>query len=419
MNCLELSHHIISEVLINSKTFAFITKKLKNRKDVDSVLRADANSISGSALRHYLVFKPIIEKAYPLLPEEQFISALIHLTNMIFTHTVSKTETIDFCIESFNKVNLDFDYKLFDELNASNLIDPSLEKDSAEYLSYRFNIPLWLSKMWLKHYKAKLTYLIMRGISNKMSIYVQNIEDSEPNYDEFIAKYGDFEKTEFGNLLKYVGKIPLVKTQAFQDRTVFSTRPGIAEAFNKIDIDPARGIAVYQGSNYQYYLDFVSKFSSRISFDLLCADGATYYDAKRTLYNYKLRQVRLYESNSSIMNLCISEKVHTFFLFPKCSEFTLLRTTPDYGIHFSREQLDQLLVEQKTELEEASKIVEDNGYLFYGVPTISKKESEIMIRNFLKEHHNFNLVEEKQYFPFDKYDSTFYYAILQKVGNDD
>lgn len=419
MNCILLSQHILTEVIDNAKTFASVSKNIKDMKGVESNMRSDACMISGCALRHFNVFKNIIDKAYPELGSEQTNALMIHLANIIFTHTVAKVETIDYCTDVFNKVNITFDYKLFEELTPSNLIDESLDKESAEYFSLRYNVPLWLAKMWLRHYKEKLTYLILKGIHSKMDVYVESIEDSELDVDQFIAKYGDFEKSKFDNLLKYVGKNPLVKSAPFLDKVVFSIRPAVKELMDKVDIDPIRGIAVFQGTNNQYYLDLVSKFSSRVSFDLLCTQGKTYFDTKKTLNNYKLKQVRLYETSADIMNLCISSKVHTFFVFPKCSEFSLLRTTPDYALHFQQENLDALLAEQKLELDKASEIIEDNGYLVYGIPTISKKESHSLINTFLSEHHDFKLIEERQYFPFDKYDSCFYYAILYKGVIDD
>ena len=100
-------------------------------------------------------------------------------------------------------------------------------------------------------------------------------------------------------------------------------------------------------------------------------------------------------------------------------KFFLLRNTPDYFIHFDQNSLDGLIKDQQTAIEECSKFIEDGGYLVYYVATISEKESHGIIEKFLNEHSNFSLVSEKRIFPFSEYDSSGYYAILRKAGNND
>ena len=56
----------------------------------------------------------------------------------------------------------------------------------------------------------------------------------------------------------------------------------------------------------------------------------------------------------------------------------------------------------------------EGSKLVYIVNTLNKKESRGTISNFLKEHPNYEIIEEKQYFPFDEYDTALYYCILLK-----
>ena len=50
---------------------------------------------------------------------------------------------------------------------------------------------------------------------------------------------------------------------------------------------------------------------------------------------------------------------------------------------------------------------------------MNKKETVQIIDDFLKEKKEFKLLEQKQFLPFDKYDSTFFVAILRKEGSND
>ena len=49
------------------------------------------------------------------------------------------------------------------------------------------------------------------------------------------------------------------------------------------------------------------------------------------------------------------------------------------------------------------------------VPTLSRKESNNIIAKFLVDNKDFELIEERQFFPFEVYDSCLYSARLKKV----
>ena len=91
---------------------------------------------------------------------------------------------------------------------------------------------------------------------------------------------------------------------------------------------------------------------------------------------------------------------------------------PDYFLRFDIEKLDALIANQGKALNEASAQVEDGGYLLYLVDTISKKETSGIINEFVKEHPDFVLVRDKQYFPYKKYGGSYYFAVLKKGAND-
>ena len=104
---------------------------------------------------------------------------------------------------------------------------------------------------------------------------------------------------------------------------------------------------------------------------------------------------------------------------PDNSRLNLLQVLPDYFLRFDIAKLDELIANQIASLKEASHQVEDGGYLIYLVDTISKKENIGVINEFLKDHHEFTLVKDKLYFPYKKYGTSFYFAILKKEGNND
>ena len=61
-----------------------------------------------------------------------------------------------------------------------------------------------------------------------------------------------------------------------------------------------------------------------------------------------------------------------------------------------------------------AKHVEQGGRMIYCLPTISRKEGRRTVEAFLREHPEFTLDEQKQFFPFESLKVAFYYAVLYK-----
>ena len=114
------------------------------------------------------------------------------------------------------------------------------------------------------------------------------------------------------------------------------------------------------------------------------------------------------------MKATVNRKQDLAIVYPESSSFDLIRQYPDYLLHFEHDRIDNCLAKQKEALEGADAFLLENSKLVYMVNTLNKKETRGSVLNFLKEHPNYELVEEKQYLPFDDYDTALYYAILLK-----
>ena len=95
-----------------------------------------------------------------------------------------------------------------------------------------------------------------------------------------------------------------------------------------------------------------------------------------------------------------------------------LRIEPDYSIFFEQNSLDIFIKEELAGLENVIKHLNDKATLVYCVRTLGKKETSLLIEEFLKAHPEFELVKEKQFFPYEEENSILYYAILRKKAND-
>ena len=50
------------------------------------------------------------------------------------------------------------------------------------------------------------------------------------------------------------------------------------------------------------------------------------------------------------------------------------------------------------------------------IETANNKEGSLLISEFLDLHNDFKLVEQRQTLQFDRRDTSFYFAILRKIG---
>ncbi len=99
-----------------------------------------------------------------------------------------------------------------------------------------------------------------------------------------------------------------------------------------------------------------------------------------------------------------------------CSGLGVLRRKPDIKARITPQDLDSLQILQAELLEEAGKWVKIGGKLVYSTCTLNQKENERQVVQFLANHSEYLLVEEKTIFPQDFQTDGFYMALMQRRG---
>ena len=270
--------------------------------------------------------------------------------------------------------------------------------------------------MWLKHFKG-YTYKIVKTINRPSNHYA--IVDSSLDKEELLKSHPEFKLTPFEGLYLYEGSVAPKRHSLYKEGKAVSISPAEHYLLTVLDLDVLRKIAMYSETYNNIHLDLKALLSSRYQMDVISGSPESYYTVKKDIEKYRLKNVNLYEANHSSIITCLSEKVHTFFVLPANSNFAEFRKSPDYFNRIDVGELDGFIANQKKSLLDASDFVEDGGNLVYMVPTMNKKETAQIVDEFLKEKQSFTLVEQKQFLPFDKYDSSLFIAIFKKeVSND-
>ena len=404
----------LQKIVNDKKSFSSAVKEACKGK-VSEAARKDVTTVVGCALRHYLILEHRFLEV--LKDENQYVLPCILATsNTLFAKKVSDGETEKFLRESIEKEDtlnnvLDL-YHAFKD--GEPLINKDLDPNCLEFLSYRYNTPFWIVRMWRKHYGYKDMRRILMANSKHFNNYGR-INNEYIDEEKFERENKTFQKTQFDKFYLYTEKGKVKSSFQYLNKLVYVYPIVFDEIIKESDADSFRGIAAFANTPNALVSALSANLTSYFEMDFLIGKQQAYFETKQEKNLYNAKNVHLYEGPSSSGITCFSKKVHTFFVLPDSSKFFLLRNTPDYFIHFDQNSLDGLIQEQLQALEDSAEFVEDGGYLVYYVATNSEKENHGIIEKFLENHKEFSLQNEKRIFSFSEYDSTCYYAILRKA----
>jgi 16S rRNA (cytosine967-C5)-methyltransferase len=146
------------------------------------------------------------------------------------------------------------------------------------------------------------------------------------------------------------------------------------------------------------------------------------YDHKIELINENAKRQKLNIIKASKLDgLLLPEKyeegsIDRVLLDAPCSGFGVIKRKPDILHHKVQNDLDDIINIQEKLLESVSGLIKVNGVLVYSTCTINKKENEKQVEKFIKNHPEFEVVEEKLIMPFD-YNSDGFYICKMKKSN--
>ena len=419
MKVLNLTISVIKNIVNDNEDFYKVLRKTFDAKDITKEEKKTVTAFAGCILRHYLCFKDLLNRNFKDIDEDFKIVIMFMLANVSFLRRLSEDEWVSKLNTYIKENELDVDNDLIfnfikSKVDGNTLIDDTIEKTSHYYCSLRFNLPIFLTKMWSRTFSKKLTYKIAKSITKnpRQLVKVNTLKISNIDFENKFGK--DFIKSEYDGLYEYIGNEPLKRLPLYQNKKVFAISIGLNELINELDIDPIKSYALYSGFYNPLFLGLNVNSNNCIKVENLIEPKKDYHLFKNEMKQFGFINNSIIESNSNSMVASLSKKVDTFIVYPTNSSFEKLRLAPDYFLRFDASRLDELIKNQKEILNEAKNFVNDGGALIYLVNTISKKESVSIINEFLQNNDDFVLEKDKQYLPFEKEETILYYAILRK-----
>lgn len=414
-----LARDILHKIINENTPFSLALKQAFKKNEVSKEDKANISAMVGCVLRHYLVLSSVISKQYPNLDSVGVIALMIALSNALF---IKKLDQED-CNKEVQQYLKDEDVKVQDfiepYLAEKKLVPENIEVGSFEFLSYRYNTPVDIIKMWSKQFGHIAVSKALKA-NSKPAPVVLRIDNKKIEDEEFFNKYPEFERIEGVNgMALYKGEGKFKNHEASEKALATPYALAFKEMLDEGDVDLLRGLAIYTEYPNDLLIDLLSRKESISGVEFIAGNLATASNARNFLNKNQVRGVNVYEAQASAIITCLSKPVHTFVVMPDSSRFNLLQLLPDYFLRFDFNKLDELIANQKLALKEAAEQVEEDGYLLYLVDTLSKKESINIINEFLANNENFTLVRDKLYFPYKKYGGSYYFAALKKAKKND
>ena len=414
-----LARDILNRIINENTPFSLALKQAFKKNEVSKEDKANISAMVGCVLRHYLVLSNVISKQYPELESLGAIALMIAFSNALFIKKLDQEE----CNKEAQQYLKEEDVKAKDFiepfLEEKKLVPENIEVGSFEFLSYRYNTPTDIIKMWNKQFGHISCGKVLKANSKPAPVVVR-IDNKKIEDEDFFNKYPEFERIEGVNgvaLFKGEGKFK--NSEVNEKELAVPYALAFKEMLDEGDIDMLRGLAIYSEYPNDLLIDLVSRKEAITGVEFIAGNLSAATSTKNFIQKNQIKGINVYEASASAIITCLSKPVHAFVVMPDSSRLNLLQLLPDYFIRFNFEKLDELIANQKLALKEAAAQVEEDGYLLYLVDTLSKKETINIINEFLANNENFTLVRDKIYFPYKKYGGSYYFAALKKAKKND
>ncbi len=411
----DLAQKVLNDILVNDVQFNDALKKLFQADPAIRPLRGTVAGLVGCELRHHLLFTHLIDELkIEGLTEEEKMAIKLALADIYFFKRIPMEDIKSVLLAIIGEEKMAKLEPLFAKAETPNEFIPAeFPKTSNKYLSLRYNTPEWVLKIW-QHFGYGQTYRILKANARQNTSSVR-VRTSLVPVEEVLNGNPDFVKSPVEGILLYGGKTPLRKLDLYKQNAVFAERMATKAMLDEYKIEEPKEAFIYNANaDSSLFKEVIETYQNKIGLNLGCPNVDSYTDVTRMIKATGFKNINFFGAEPDSMEAAISRPQDLVIAAPNSSNFDLIRDYPDYLLHFKKEEMDALFAQEKAVLEGCSKFVAEKGILIYCVYTISKKEGNKTVNDFLANHKEFHLIKEVQNMPFEEKATALYYAVLVK-----
>ena len=409
----ELSLQVINDVLDNGTTFAEALRKIFQADASVRPLRGQVAGLAGCELRHQIYFDYMTKGLEGFDVEKRRLLSLA-LANAYFYRRFDVDESKKVLAEKLSPEEMEKVQYLFDlAATPENYVPTEVDRKSPLYLSLRFNVPEWAVKI-IAHFGGSAAYQSLRKFSRPASTTLR-VRTSALSLSSVFEK-PEFSSTPVNGIVFYKGNVPLRKLPEFQKGLLFAEKMLTKSILDAHPVSDPGQILLYNGNpDSSLEREIIESYGEHVGINIAVPNVDERVEVTRLIKDKGLHNVNFFSAPDPLnMEASISAPQQLVVASPNSTNFDLIPNSPDYLLHFDTQMMDAILDQEKKVLEGAAKYVAEGGTLLYVVYTISKKEGRLTISEFLKNHREFRLVEEKQHFPYEELETAAYVAELVK-----
>ncbi len=419
MNYLEAALEISRSVYRSHLSLASVGRNFFAQQQFTKEEQKQINGLISCEMHHHLAIIDTLARE-DITVDADLEPILWHLlANAACYHHFPQAEMLALAGELFTQKESAFPEAELRELlkridEPKDLIAPEYEEDSSEYLGLRYNTPLWLVKMWRKHLGSKVASKLLHANRRRMQQIVR-INPMQPKQKrEILAFDQDFIEGPADNTLIYRARANVKRHPLFLEKAIFQQRGAISHILSELDYTLLGNCLIYEERPQAVYLDVALYSLGKLKMDVAVSNERRRLDINKTSEAFGLKNVFAFVSRPESLITQIRDEYHLVIVMPSNSAFDLIRTVPDFFVHFEQSQLDHYLTLQNRALEECRHFLAPGGKMLYLINTVSQKEGHGIIVEFLKQHRDLHLIKERQFLPFDRFNTALYVAILER-----
>lgn len=409
---------VLKTILKEKEFFTLALKKNSNGIKKDELV--NVSSICGLFLRNYYYIETISDAVFGAKDEEPIIYIGLAYVNNTFKKIVDPVDTIKYLENKLALYQIKFEAdrkETFDRITKDRrgflkeLFSGKDKKLGFKFLSARNNLPERVIKTLSKQYDREISMSTINAMTKmpKQFGVVNSLLVSE-NIDEvmkdFVIKDGD--------LYEYPSTSSIRKNQHVRNGEILPLQVAEYELFKSLPKVEDGFVSYYFEDKEALYSLIAKKYLPNNKVSLLSPNQKSNQELFTKVASNKPENLDIYTTDESGIISHLSEKQDLIVFMPKSSNLELLRRTPEYGILFDTQTLDQIIENERHGLSDITQYLKEGGTLAYAVSTFNIKETLILAKNFLNSHPEFMLEKERIYFPFEKENSVFYYAIFKR-----
>lgn len=304
--------------------------------------------------------------------------------------------------------------------NKNSVKLPDRVEDEVRFLSIKYSCEEWIVSMWIDQYGVEETEKILAASQGNpgLIIRVNTLKTGKEDLGRRLVERG-FEvknSTVCDSALKVTkgsgildGKLYKNGLFSIQDESSMKT----VEIFDPKPGETIIDVCAAPGGKTLAIAERMSNRGEIIATDIYLRKlGIINKEAERLGVSI----VRTWPWDATKVDSDLFQKADRVLADVPCSGLGVIRRKPEVKYKKKIYEFDSLPRKQMEILNVAAQYVKPCGVLQYSTCTINKNENEKIIKEFLRKHKNFTVVEEKQFMPHLDGTDGFYVCKMEKNG---